>query len=68
MFGYHYPLLLVNFRLSHRGTIASKDTRLDLYNLFVQVDVLEYDEENPIINKLYVVSIGNQNSSGLEIE
>jgi hypothetical protein len=50
------------------GTIASKETRLDLYNLFAQIEIIEYDDTNPNINKWYLVSIGNQNASGLEIE
>jgi hypothetical protein len=50
------------------GTITSKDTNLDLYNLFVQIAIAESADEKPEFKKPYIVSIGNQNSSGLEIE
>ncbi|HPE87842.1 MAG: hypothetical protein PHU97_04575 [Bacteroidales bacterium] len=47
------------------GTIASKETKLNIYNLHMQVAMRLYDDDHPENHKLFTISLGNLNTAGI---
>lgn len=47
------------------GMIKSKETEIDVYNLFLQLTLLFYHEEDEKLKKPIVISIGNLNTAGI---
>ena len=56
---------ILNSDILKIGTISSKGTKLNIYNLHMQVAIRLFDDDHPDDSKLITVSVGNLNTTGI---
>jgi hypothetical protein len=56
---------IINSDILQFGTIQSKQTRISIYNLHIQITLRLRDDEDPDKNRLITVSLGNLNTTGI---